>query len=100
MLDLPLVLLPGLGWARRSQLRDAGDRLALAIGISMSVVTLIGATMAVTGLWSVSAGLIALLAVAVAGYLSKTVLNAIAGLKWFINLFAGPASPATPGTSP
>jgi uncharacterized membrane protein len=94
------LLLPGLGWARRSQLQDAGDRLALAIGISISAVTVVGTTMAITGLWSASVGLIALLAVAIAGFLSKSVLNAIlAGLKWFISLFAGPESPATQKTS-
>ena len=85
------LLLPGLGWALRSQLRDAGDKLALAIGISISVITLIGTTMAVTGRWSTSGGAIALLAVAITGFLSPGVLKAIgAGLKWFLNLFAGP----------
>ena len=85
------LLLPGLGWAFRSQLRDVGDKLTLAIGISISVITLIGTTMAVTGRWSTSGGVIALLAVAITGFLSRGVLKAIgAGLKWFINLFAGP----------
>jgi uncharacterized membrane protein len=94
------LLLPGLGWARRSLLRDAGDRLALAIGISISAVTVIGTIMAITGLWSASVGMIALLAVAVAGFLTKSVLNAIhTGLKWFINLFVGPESPATQETT-
>jgi uncharacterized membrane protein len=94
------LLLPGLGWARRSQLRDAGDRLALAIGISISAVTVIGTIMAITGLWSASVGMIVLLAVAVGGFLTKSVLNAIhTGLKWFINLFVGPESPATQETS-
>jgi hypothetical protein len=88
------LLLPGLGWARRSRLRDTGDRLALAIAISISAVTVIGTIMAVTGLWSAWIGLTALLAVAAAGFLSRRVLNAIStGLKWFINLFVGPESP-------
>ena len=94
------LLLPGLGWAQRSQLPDAGDRLALAIAISISAVTVIGITMAVTGLWSTSVALIALLAVAIAGFLSKSVLRTISsGLAWFINQFAGPESPATQETS-
>jgi hypothetical protein len=85
------LLLPGLGWAFRLQLRDAGDKLALAIGISICAITLIGTTMAVTGRWSTSGGAIALLAVAITGFLSRSVLKAIgAGLKWFVNLFAGP----------
>jgi hypothetical protein len=85
------LLLPGLGWALRSPLRDAGDKLALAIGISICVITLIGTTMAVTGRWSTSGGAIALLAVAITGFLSRGVLKAIgAGLKWLLNLFAGP----------
>ena len=89
------LLLPGLGWARRSQLRDAGDRLVLAIGISISAVTLVGTTMAVTDRWSMPAGAVALLAVAVTGFLPLGLLKAIgAGLKWFLNLFAGPAYPA------
>jgi len=99
LLGAACLLLPGLGWARRSQLRDAGDRLALAIAISISAVTVIGTIMAITGLWSASVGFIALLAVAVAGFLTKGVLNAIStGLKWFINLFVGPESPATKET--
>ena len=85
------LILPGLGWAFRSSLRDAGDKLALAIGISICVITLVGTTMAVTGRWSTSGGAIALVAVAITGFLSHSVLKAIgAGLKWFLNLFAGP----------
>jgi hypothetical protein len=87
------LLLPGLGWARRSQLRDAGDRLALGIGISICAVTLVGTTMAVSDKWSMPAGAVGLLAVAVTGFLPLGLLKAIgAGLKWFINLFAGPAT--------
>jgi hypothetical protein len=94
------LLLPGLGWALRSRLGDPGDRLALAIGISLCALTVIAATMAVTGRWSAWVGLAVMLAVAIAGFLSKNVLNAIGtGLKWFINLFAGPESPAAPQTS-
>jgi hypothetical protein len=85
------LILPGLGWAFRSSLRDVGDKLALAIGISICVITLIGTTMAVTGRWSTSGGAIALLAVAITGFLSGGVLKAIGtGLKWFVNQFAGP----------
>jgi hypothetical protein len=93
------LLLPGLGWAWRSHLRDTGDRLALAIGISICAVTVIGTTMAVAGRWSAPAGAVALLAVAAAGFLPHRLLMAIpagllVALKWFINLFAGPAYPA------
>jgi hypothetical protein len=85
------LLLPGLGWAFRLGLRDAGDKFALAIGISICAITLIGTTMAVTGKWSTGGGAIALLAVAITGFLSRRVLKAIGtGLKWFLNLFAGP----------
>jgi hypothetical protein len=100
LLAAACLLLPGLGWALRSRLGDAGDRLALAIGISLCAVTIIAATMAVTGRWSAWVGLAALLAVAIAGFLSKNVLNAIGtGLKWFINQFAGPENPAAPQAS-
>lgn len=47
--------------------------------------------MAVSGSWSTRGGAIALLAVAITGFLSRGVLKAIgAGLKWFLNLCAGP----------
>ena len=93
------LLLPGLGWAWRSHLRDTGDRLALAIGISICAVTVIGTTMAVAGRWPTLAGAVALLVVAAAGFLPHRLLMTIpagllAALKWFINLFAGPAYPA------
>jgi hypothetical protein len=85
------LLLPGLGWAFRWRLRDTGDKLALAVAISICAITLIGTTMAVTGRWSTSGGGIALLVVAITGFLSRGVLKAIgASLKWFVNLFAGP----------
>jgi hypothetical protein len=91
LLTVACLLLPGLGWAFRTQLRDAGDKLAVAIGISVCAITLIGTTMAVTGRWSTSGGAIALLAVAITGFLSRRVLRAIgASLKWCLNLFAGP----------
>jgi uncharacterized membrane protein len=97
LLTAACLVLPGLGWARRSQLRDVGDRLALVIGISICAVTVIGTVMAVTGRWSTPVGAAALLAVAAAGFVPHGTLTAIsAGLKWFINLFAGPAPyPAT-----
>jgi hypothetical protein len=91
LLTAACLVLPGLGWARRSRLRDAGDRLALAIGISVCAVAVIGTIMAVAGWWSTPVGAAALLAVAAAGFVPHGLLTAIsAGLKWFINLFAGP----------
>jgi hypothetical protein len=97
LLTAACLALPGLGWARRSQLRDAGDRLALAIGISICAVIVIGTIMAVAGWWSSPVIAAALLAVAAAGFVPHGMLTAIsAGPKWFINLFAGPAPyPAT-----
>lgn len=89
------LLLPGLGWARRSRVRDAGDRLALAIAISICALTVIGTAMAVAGRWSTPAGAVALAAVAAAGFIPHRALTAVhaglvAALKWLINLFAGP----------
>jgi hypothetical protein len=93
------LLLPGLGWARRSHVRDAGDTLALAIGVSICAMAVIGTTMAVAGRWSTPVAVVALLAVAAAGFVPHRLLMAVpvgllAALKWFINLFAGPDYPA------
>lgn len=94
LLTAACLVLPGLGRARKSQLRDVGDRLALAIGISICAVAVIGTIMAVAGWWSTLWGAAALLAVAAAGFVPHGMLTA--GLKWLINLFAGPdAYPAT-----
>jgi hypothetical protein len=43
------LLLPGMGWASKLRLGDAGDRLALAIAISISALTVVGTTMVVLG---------------------------------------------------
>jgi hypothetical protein len=47
--------------------------------------------MAVSGSWSTSGGAIALLAIAITGFLSRGALKAIgAGLKWFSQLIPWP----------
>jgi hypothetical protein len=95
LLAAACLLLPGLGWARRSHVRDAGDRLALAIAISICALTVIGSAMAVAGRWSTLAGAVGLVAIAAAGFIPHRALTAVraglvAALKWFIHLFAGP----------
>jgi hypothetical protein len=76
------LLLPGLGWAGKLRLEDAGDRLALAIAISICALTVVGTTMVVLGRWSTPLGLVALAVVAAAGILPGRLLkNASAPLS-------------------
>ena len=63
------LVLPGLGWARRLRLRDLGDTLALTVVLSLSITAVVATAMAVTGLWSPTAGLAILAAVAAFGFL-------------------------------
>lgn len=62
------LLLPGLGWARRFRLADRGDTLALAVVLSIGTTVAVATAMAVSGWWSTIAGLAALVAVAVTGF--------------------------------
>jgi hypothetical protein len=68
------LLLPGMGWASKLRLGDAGDRLALAIAISISALTVVGTTMVVLGRWSTPLGLVALAAVGAIGFLPRRLL--------------------------
>jgi hypothetical protein len=68
------LLLPGLGWASKLRLGDAGDRLALAIAISICALTVVGTTMAVLGRWSTPLGLVALAAVGAIGFVPRRLL--------------------------
>src|SRR4051794_10057846 len=69
------LLLPGLGWAGKLRLEDAGDRLALAIAISICAFTVVGTIMVVLGSWSTPLGLAALAAVSAIGILPGRLLK-------------------------
>ncbi len=59
---------PGYGWARRMNLKDRGDTLALAAVFSLCATVVVGTVMAVTGWWSPLAGFAVLLLVSVSGF--------------------------------
>jgi hypothetical protein len=69
------LLLPGLGWAGKLRLEDAGDRLALAIAISICALTVVGTTMVVLSWWSTPLGLAALAVVGTIGILPGRLLR-------------------------
>lgn len=69
------LLLPGLGWAGKIRLEDAGDRLALAIAISICALTVVGTTMVVLSSWSTPLGLAALAVVGTIGILPGRLLK-------------------------
>ena len=69
------LLLPGLGWAGKLRLEDAGDRLALAIAISICALTVVGTIMVVLGSWSTPLGLAVLAAVGAIGILPGRLLK-------------------------
>jgi hypothetical protein len=71
------LLLPGLGWAGKLHLEDAGDRLALAIAISICALTVVGTTMVVLGRWSTPLGLVALAVVGAIGILPGRLLKKV-----------------------
>ena len=71
------LLLPGLGWAWKLRLGDAGDRLALAIAISICALTVVGTTVAVSGRWSTPLGLVALGTVGLIGFLPRRLLTLV-----------------------
>lgn len=71
-LRLPLVsawllFVPGWLWARRIARFDAGDRIAVGIALSTTMLTIVGAAMALTGAWSPLIALLVLTAVGLAG---------------------------------
>jgi hypothetical protein len=68
------LLLPGLGWPWKLRLGDAGDRLAIAIAISICALTVVGTTMAVLGGESTPLGLVSLAAVGAIGFLPRRLL--------------------------
>ena len=72
------LLLPGLGWAGKLRLEDAGDRLALAVAISICALTVVGTTMVVLGRWSTPLGLVALAVVGAVGALPARLPNNVA----------------------
>jgi hypothetical protein len=69
------LLFPGLGWAGKLRLEDAGDRLALAIAISICALTVVGTIMVVLGSWSTPLGLAVLAAVGAIGILPGRLLK-------------------------
>jgi hypothetical protein len=69
---IPVVLafslvVPGLGWARRLRLSDAGDTVLAAVTISICLLVVVGEGMALLRLWSVPGGFLLLAAVALLG---------------------------------
>jgi hypothetical protein len=65
---LGCLVLPGLGWARRLQLRDLGDTIALTVVLSLTSTAIVATGMAVAGWWSPVAGLVCLAGVAALGF--------------------------------
>lgn len=61
------VVVPGLGWAWRLRLSDAGDTLLVAVTISIGLLVVIGEGMALLRLWSVQGGFLVLAAIALLG---------------------------------
>ena len=61
------LVVPGAGWAYRWGAGDLGDRLALAVAISMSATILVTTAMVATGTWSLPGGLAALALVTIVG---------------------------------
>lgn len=62
-----VLLVPGWAWARRLRLHDRGDELAVGAAISIALLALLGAAMALTGVWVPLAALVALVVIAAAG---------------------------------
>jgi hypothetical protein len=61
------VVVPGLGWASRLRLADAGDTLLVAVTISIALLVVVGESMALLRLWSVQGGFLVLAAIALLG---------------------------------
>lgn len=83
-LRLPLVavwllIVPGWTWARRFDRFDAGDRIAVGIALSATMLTIVAAVMALTAAWSPLAALIALTLVAFGGALVPVRRSSMAG---------------------
>jgi hypothetical protein len=68
------LLLPGLGWARKMQLSDLGDTLALAIVLSICMTVAVGTTMVLSRSWSLGWGLASLAGLALAGFVPARLL--------------------------
>lgn len=63
------LLVPGYGWARRMQLKDRGDTLALTVVLSLGASVLVGTALAVSGWWSPLAGLAILVLITIGGFM-------------------------------
>jgi hypothetical protein len=63
------LLVPGLGWAQKLRTADLGDTVALGVALSLCATTAVATTMAVTAHWSTPAGMAALAAITVLGFL-------------------------------
>lgn len=79
-LRLPLVVLfaatcPGLGWAGRLKLSDLGDRVAVAVALSVSATVIVSQAMALVGVWSAGGAFLALAVLSVAGVSPPRVLD-------------------------
>lgn len=62
------LLLPGAGWAYRWGAGDLGDRMALALAISIAATILVATAMAASGTWNIAGGLAALVAISALGF--------------------------------
>lgn len=69
------LLLPGYGWARRMRPGDWGDRLALALVLSICATVAVSTTMAVSRHWSTAWGLVVLGVISVTGFLPQGLLT-------------------------
>ncbi len=65
-----LLVIPGWTWSRRLGLGDRADATIVAVALSSTALTIVGAAMALTRLWSPIGALLLLMAVAVGGALA------------------------------
>ncbi|AWH90875.1 hypothetical protein [Dietzia lutea] len=63
------LLVPGGGWALRWGSGDAGDRLALAVLISLSATIIVATAMVATETWSVAGGVGVLAVIGALGFI-------------------------------
>ncbi|MGH3097672.1 MAG: hypothetical protein ACRDMV_16940 [Streptosporangiales bacterium] len=72
------LLAPGYGWARRLPLGDKGDRLAMALVLSICATVAVATAMVIADLWSTVGGLVALGVITAAGFVPVDSVRALA----------------------